>query len=189
MTKSYGLNWAIKPVFKRESNRPFECLWGRRQFPESDIYMTLELVTQRSLCLTFFTFMKDFEVKKVFSCKWSHWILIISLRCWQNRNWNSCFIIQMGNRLRKVKWLAQVCSVGKWWVWSFKVDLFSVQELFQDTVMRVFFKARWLPSVWVCLDGVSPKASLKVFCWWGWRFKGDQKSLIICSSPSTVPTT
>ena len=32
MTKSYGLNWAIKLFFKKESNMPFECLWGRDNF-------------------------------------------------------------------------------------------------------------------------------------------------------------
>lgn len=53
MTESCGLNWAIKPFFKKESNMPLRCLWGRRQFPGSDIYMTLGLVTLRNLCLKF----------------------------------------------------------------------------------------------------------------------------------------
>lgn len=57
MTKSYGLNGAIRPFFKTENNMPFQLLWGRGQFPGSDIYMTLELEAQSRLHFTFFVFM------------------------------------------------------------------------------------------------------------------------------------
>lgn len=112
LRKWQNLNWAIKPFSKKESNTPLQCLWGRRQFSESDIYMTLEVVIRgvfsshsSYLCRTL-RLRKHCHVNSLLS-------LIITLWCQLNRSWNSCSIFQVGNRtVNDLPMFSQLISDG-----------------------------------------------------------------------------
>lgn len=139
MTKSDGLNWATRPFCKKESNMPFNISGAGDNFLR--VIFTWRQNSLLNLCLTFCMFMWDFKVRKAFSHTWSYLILIITLWCKQNRNYNSCF---SDGKTDLEKWndLPKVTQLVSKDLWS-STRPFPVLSSSHCTLMDVLFEAKW----------------------------------------------